>query len=372
LVASNHPAPNGGWYPLKPEPSFRERIWGKKDLSVLYPSHSDEPGLIGEVWLTADDNRVANGARAGSTLGELCRSQGREFIGYAGDEPAAAKLAGFPLLIKFLFTSDKLSVQVHPSDSYARVVEGCAGKTEMWHVLRAEPGARLAIGFREELVRGARPGRAALAEAVTSGEIESMLNWREVRPGDTFFIPAGTVHAIGAGLVLCEIQQNSDITYRLYDYNRPGADGKPRELHLEKALDVIDWDGRGGQTAPVEFGSPLANQTCLAACRYFATEKIYLTGTFQSDPAGRFEIWIALDGEAEFASGGERVTCRKGEAVILPASAGDVSIDPAGTALFLRTYVPRLQEDIILPMRARGIHESQLSRVCFPQSGGAA
>ncbi len=138
--------------------------------------------------------------------------------------------ADLPLLVKFVFTSERLSVQVHPNDEFAAAHENSRGKTEMWYVLRADPGARLAIGFREAI------SRERLRESALSGEIEQLLNWIEVQAGDAFFVPAGTVHAIGGGLALCEIQQHSDITYRLYDY------GRPRELHLDKAMQVAFTD----------------------------------------------------------------------------------------------------------------------------------
>src|SRR5579863_10722473 len=192
----------------KLDPSFREKIWGATRLEPWFPN---SPSKIGEVWFEAAH--------------------------------------GLPL-VKFLFTTEKLSVQVHPGDAYARQHHGSPGKTEMWYILAAEPGARIAAGFREPLT----PEQARAA--AVSGEIEGLLQWFDARPGDAFFIPAGTVHAIGAGLVLCEIQQNSDVTYRLYDYNRPGADGQPRPLHLEKALDVIEWRKSGGHTAPLEYATP--------------------------------------------------------------------------------------------------------------------
>jgi mannose-6-phosphate isomerase len=158
-------------------------VWGTPDLLPWYPASEKK---IGEVWFEAD----------------------------------------LPLLVKFVFTSERLSVQVHPNDEFAVANENSRGKTEMWYVMRADPGARLAIGFRESITR------EQLRESALSGEIEQMLNWIEVQAGDAFFIPAGTVHSIGGGLALCEVQQYSDITYRLYDY------GRPRELHLDKAIQV--------------------------------------------------------------------------------------------------------------------------------------
>jgi mannose-6-phosphate isomerase len=186
-----------------------------------------------------------------------------------------------PLLIKLLFTTEKLSVQVHPDDAYAARHHNSPGKTEMWHVLRAEPGARIAAGLREPLTRD------RVAAAARSGEIENLLNWYDARPGDTFFLPAGTIHAIGPGLVLCEVQQQSDITYRLYDY------GRPRELHLDHALEVSHLGPCDTRARPRE-GEPLV------WCDYFAARLLTTDQPIQYEPApDRAEFLINLDGPAE-------------------------------------------------------------------------
>ena len=353
-------------YPIKLTPSFRTRIWGREDLSELYPSRPTESERIGEVWLTADDNLVSNGPFSGKTLGALCRATGGAIIGGARHAAYPASLASFPLLVKFLFTSDKLSLQVHPSDDYANRREQSTGKTEMWHVLKADEGARLAVGFRKELGASLATNRENFRQAIASGELEQMLNWMEVREGDTFFVPAGCVHAIGAGLILCEIQQNSDITYRLYDYNRTGTDGRPRALHVEKALDVIEWQTPGGRTEPLAFDGAATQRLCLAACPYFASEKFFLRDSIDCQSKGRFEIWIGIEGEAVFEAAGERVHCGKGEVLIVPASAARFSICSHAQSIFLRSYAPDLERDIAAPLRARGYTQSQLSRVLFP------
>jgi mannose-6-phosphate isomerase len=257
----------------KLEPSFREKIWG---ATRLEPWFRNSASKIGEVWFEA-----------------------------AGELP----------LVKFLFTTDKLSVQVHPDDAYARQHHGCSGKTEMWHILAAEPGARIAAGFREPLT----PQQARAA--AVSGEIERLLQWFEARPGDTFFIPAGTVHAIGAGLVLCEIQQNSDVTYRLYDY------GRPRELHLDQALAVSHLGPHDARRQPVE--------NMLLSCRYFATECVGGDRSTEYQPyADRAQLLIAIEGEGEIA--GQPI--RAGEVWhVLPASD---SFQMSGNLRFLRVSVP--------------------------------
>lgn len=369
--ASHSPPPCD--YPLKLEPIFVERVWGQEDLSFLYASRPAEPRRVGEVWLTGDQNPITNGAWAGTALGELARQNPQALLGSSVGRPLIGPGPAFPLLIKFLFTTDKLSVQIHPPDAYAQARENSAGKTEMWHVLQAEPGAQLAVGFRQALAHGPRVERNELRKAVESGAIEAMLDWTEVREGDTFFVPAGTVHAIGAGLVLCEIQQNSDVTYRFYDYNRPGMDGQPRPLHIEQALDVLEWRTSGGRTTPLEridalLGAPsagLVTRLCLAACPYFATEKLSLDSSYPHPGRGRLEIWIALTGETRIEAGGEFVDCRRGEVVVLPASLNSVSIHALSPAVFLRTFPPDLEADIISPLSAQGFSEEQLRRVCF-------
>jgi mannose-6-phosphate isomerase len=191
-----------------------------------------------------------------------------------------------PLLVKLLFTSDLLSVQVHPGDEYARLHENSRGKTEMWHILRADPGARIAAGLKES----ASPER--LREACLSGEVESLLQWTEVHPGDTFFLPAGTIHAIGAGIVACEVQQLSDVTYRLYDY------GRGRELHLDRGMDVVKpepWDA----LAPCQ--SQGNGLHLLKSCPYFRTERLSVTGEAQCPSPPRNTLYIALEGEGTIA-----------------------------------------------------------------------
>ena len=244
--------------PQRLTPSFREKVWGSTELEPWFPN-SDRK--IGEVWFEGVDR--------------------------------------LPVLIKFIFTSEKLSVQVHPDDEHARRHHASAGKTEMWHILAAKPGARIAAGFPAPLTAG------QLRDAAVSGEIEDLLEWFEAKPGDTFFIPAGTVHAIGGGLVLCEIQQNSDVTYRLYDY------GRPRELHLDQAIAV------SARTRHAAL-QPRAGEV-LVTSKYFTTSKLVIESPIQHLPhAG--ELLIAIQGAGNVAG--------------QPAKAGETWYIPAGTGPF--------------------------------------
>jgi len=258
--------------PVRLPTRFLEKVWGTTDLLPWYLNSAKEK--IGEVWFEAD----------------------------------------LPLSVKFVFTSDRLSVQVHPDDEFAAAHENSCGKTEMWYVARADPGARLAIGFRESI------SRERLRESALSGEIVQLLNWIEVQAGDAFFIPAGTVHAIGGGLALCEVQQHSDITYRLYDY------GRPRELHLEKAV----------QVASIEASSPKSVMLPID-CEYFHTELARTSSSLLYKPEpDRFHIVIFLSGTGRIAD----QEFREGEAWLTPAGCPPFSIEPASSVKFLRTWVP--------------------------------
>src|SRR4051812_46873735 len=204
-------------YPFLLRPEFHERPWGARDLAPIYDKKADA-APIGEAWLTGDDCRIDNGAHAGMTLGEASQKFG---VALTGDAPQRGR---FPLLIKFLFPREKLSVQVHPDDEMARRVGEPCGKTECWYVLASEPGAKVGLGLKQGTTR------EALQRAIAEKRAEHLLNWIDVRAGEMIYVDAGTVHAIGPGSTLVETQQNSDTTYRLYDY------GRPRELHVEQGL----------------------------------------------------------------------------------------------------------------------------------------
>jgi len=295
--------------PLRLLPSFREKLWG---TTALAPWFVPPPEKIGEVWFGFDENETS----CGRTLIELMRESGPALLGTRID-PALS-----PILVKFIFTADRLSIQVHPDDGYAGRHEGSWGKTEMWYVLRAEPGARLALGFREAITR------ERLRQAALSGEIEELVRWIPVQAGDTYFTPPGTVHAIGPGLVLCEIQQNCDLTYRIYDY------GRPRELHLDKAADVANLGPHPGCSVPVDLGE---GRKLLAACKYFATELIEPAGSLCYEPdSARFHLLLFLEGRGALA--GEPF--RAGECWLVPASAAPFDLDAAARVRLLRIYVP--------------------------------
>jgi mannose-6-phosphate isomerase len=402
--------------PLKLVPRFVERVWGVDDVSRYYPNHKVGVTPIGEVWLTGEENVIASepgaGSLAGKTLNEVTRICDRSLLG-AQMRPHPSGKPVFPLLIKFLFTSDKLSVQLHPPDAAAPSGDdGSWGKTEMWHVLDAQringKGASLAVGFMPEARETLRGNPELLRAAIANGSIEQMLDWRDVQPGESYYVPAGTVHAIGAGLTICEIQQNSDITYRLYDYNRPGTDGKPRALHVEEGIAVMAFESHAGLTRPVEMSRPPLERRLLAACPLFATERCEARATQVHLTENRMETWVGLEGTLEMRVGdlakaleesnSPQATARSidtanrtlgtsaadgalginaangalrlcpGEAIVVPADVPWVQINPspAGTsAQFLRVYIPNAEDSLREALRLRGVPLAHLRRVCF-------
>ncbi len=231
-------------------PLFRERIWGREKLA-MYFDNAPRNLRIGEVWFTFEENQTS----LGETLGQLITAH-PEILGTGGD-PQHPGIC--PLLTKFLFTTQRMSVQVHPDDDYAERHHQSLGKTEAWYVLGAEPPGEVAVGFRETLTR------ERLENAAKSGEIERLLDWRKVEAGNVIFVPSGTVHAIGGGLTILEVQENSDITYRLYDY------GRPRELHLQHGLEVSQL---GPNQSPAAARTLSLGREELVSCPYFRMERL--------------------------------------------------------------------------------------------------
>lgn len=350
-------------YPLELCASLRPKIWGRRDLA---PFFGEQPAPIGEAWFSFEENTVTNGPLAGQRLQQLMARHGRALLGShwqlsrlvrrsAGDtdEGDSASHLYFPILSKLLFTSAKLSVQVHPDDEFALANEGGPGKTEAWHVVDAEPGAKLALGLTEPL-HGEELKRAA-----ASGGIERLLNWIEVHPGDTYFVPPGTIHSIGPGLTLCEVQQNSDLTYRLYDFVRAGSDGKPRELHLDKAAAVARSRQIPDRQPAVRIGDGSLQREVLAACPYFAMELLRWEKEvgYEPDPA-RFELLLILGGEGRIAG----YNYRTGSAYLVPASADQFLLNPDSPSSAIRSYVPDLPA-LRSSLERAGAHPGEIERL---------
>lgn len=291
--------------PFALHPTFHERPWG---VTSMRPWFSVPTGRrTGEAWFTAR----ANPTSVGRPLGEVIDADPAAVLGtgaFPGNEP---------LLLKFLFTAGRLSVQVHPDDDYARRHHGSAGKTEAWHVLRAEPPAELGLGFTRRLA----PDEAR--EAARSGAIEELVAWRTAAAGDTFLVPAGTVHAIGAGLTLVEVQEPSDVTYRLYDY------GRPRELHLDDGFTVADL-GPYAVENPRTTLSPA--REVLARCEFFTIERVAVGGRLAfSGPAPFYHLVVAIEGEGTLAG----QPFRPGSVFLAPAASETFHVVSDAAALLV-------------------------------------
>jgi mannose-6-phosphate isomerase len=318
---------------LRFEPIFRRYIWGGRRLATVLGKPIGPETDYAESWEVvdhgADQSRVAGGPLAGATLGEIVHQHGPELFG------RHAPQAGFPLLFKFLDAQTTLSVQVHPNDAQAaRLDPPDAGKTEAWVVLAAEPGSVIYAGLKRGF------DRAALERELARGTCELCLNRFEPRVGDCIFLPAGTVHALGAGLLIAEIQQSSDTTYRMFDWNRVGPDGNPRPLHVRQALDVIDFD-RG----PVVPATPMATDrpqvTRLTACGKFVLDRWDIALPREIGGDNRFHILAVIEGSVTEHDDPAKQLLRLGETLLLPAAAGPIKLAPQPPhAALLDIYLP--------------------------------
>ncbi|MGH7201883.1 MAG: type I phosphomannose isomerase catalytic subunit [Planctomycetaceae bacterium] len=317
---------------LEFDPILKRIRWGGRRLGrVLGKPIGEEPDYA-ESWEIADhgddQSVVRSGPWQGWTLSRLVTEQGRELLGrHAGREQ-------FPLLIKFLDASDRLSVQVHPDDRQAKRYDPREnGKTEAWVILDAEPGSRIYAGLN------AGVDRARLRRHLDEGAVEECLHSFPAATGDGVFIPAGTVHAIGEGVLLAEIQQSSDITFRLYDWGRVDRDGNPRELHIDQALDCIDFDrGPVAPVTPQTIGDHGAEE--LVRCEHFVLQRRRTDRPFHISSGDRCHVLMTLDGSADAICDGEAARLDRGKTVLMPAGAGDLQIEPAGTMTLLDAFLP--------------------------------
>jgi mannose-6-phosphate isomerase len=306
-------------YPFLLLPIFDERPWGVRDLRPIYTKVVKDP--IGESWLTWGDSCIANGPFAGRTLGQIAGQYRRDLVG-----SAAVYEDKFPLLVKFLFPAEKLSVQVHPDDAGAQRAGRPYGKTECWYVIQADADAKVALGLK--------PG-ATLQEFETSireNRAEELLNWISVHEGDMLYVAAGTVHTIGGGMILVETQQSSDITYRLYDY------GRPRELHIKDGIAAIKLNTRAGK---VVIGAP-GDPNMLVRSPFFQVEKMKLRDPLQASVSRQSpHIVVAIDGSGVIESAGmEPVSFAKGEAVVVPACVPNYTVRPQWELEVMRMSLP--------------------------------
>lgn len=315
----------------KLSPSFKDYLWGGTKLRDIYGKNCDYD-KVAESWElsthSAGESYICAGEFDGLKLSEYFDKAGRGVLG-----TDCEAFESFPVLIKFIDAKEPLSIQVHPSDEYALRVEHEYGKTEMWYVMDCEPGASLYFGVNRPVTK--EEFRAKLED----NTILDVLNRVEVHKGDCFFIESGTIHAIGAGTMICEIQQNSNTTYRVYDYARRGADGKLRELHVEKALDVSKLtpsDTADKQSAAVSIGG--GTEKRLASCKYFTTDKydietsadIYVDGS-------SFASFMILEGEGEVCGSENSVRFRAGDSIFVPAGSGKITV--CGRCVMIKTTV---------------------------------
>ncbi|HXX19511.1 MAG TPA: type I phosphomannose isomerase catalytic subunit [Candidatus Acidoferrum sp.] len=339
--------------PARLEPIFSPRPWGSRSLAPYFPKMTDLAEPVGEAWMTGNDCRFANGLFEGRKLGEVWPKMLLEWTG-----TEVERASDFPLLVKFIFPHDKLSIQVHPDDEYAARHEQAAGgrgKTEMWYAVDARPGAEVLVGLRPEVTR------ESFARAISDGTAENCLGHIPIRSGDAVFVPAGTAHTIGPGSVLCEIQEQSDLTYRVYDYNRRDAKGQSRPLHIEKAFDVIRFGRQlGGKIEPVAIRRGSFVATHYAACRYFATEHWAFTDTIEvAASREHFDLFIFLEGSGQICWHTGRVAYAPMQVWFVPAALGQFQLLPNAQTALLRTYVPASLDDLKQDLAKRGIGEEQ-------------
>jgi mannose-6-phosphate isomerase len=318
-------------YPLLMSPVFDPRPWGTLDLSAIYPNAKFNE-RIGEAWLTGDNGVVANGPLAKRSLADLSKEFGTELVGTAARDPRR-----FPLLLKFLFPEEKLSVQVHPDDATAQRFGEPWGKTECWYVAHAKPGSQIALGLKPCTTL------AQFEQSIHEKRAEELLNWINIYQGEMIYLAGGTVHTLGPGSVIVETQQQSDTTYRLYDY------GRPRPLHLERGLAAVKEHTTAGKVirpAPVTINGGKNRRSAMIAAPYFTVDLLELKDQQEfstADDSGKtsVQILVAVEGCGVVeAQGRDPVTLAKGDAVVIPAALQSFTVRPQWAIEFLKACVP--------------------------------
>lgn len=321
-------------YPLKFENALKEKVWGGKALVSGFNKKNNGSDHIGESWelsaVSENESVISNGFLAGNNIEELIEVYMGDITGDSiyekfGDE--------FPLLIKLIEAQEDLSIQVHPGNDLARKRHNAYGKTEMWYILESRDGAKIYTGFKEGVTK------EIYEEALKNGNVESILNVETAHPGDVFFTPAGRVHAIGAGIVLVEIQQTSDITYRIWDWNRKNTGKEKRELHTDLALEAIDFTQAGKSKITLK---PDLNQTItLVDCEFFHTNLLKFNKPVEKEYYfnDSFVVYICTGGEFQISWEGNSEKVTKGETVLVPAMIKEVTLKPVNEASLLEVFV---------------------------------
>ncbi|GAA4957274.1 type I phosphomannose isomerase catalytic subunit [Algibacter aquimarinus] len=318
-------------YPLKFNPILKDKIWGGQKLKSLLNKENNLPN-VGESWevsdVEGDTSIVSNGSLKGKSLKELLETYQADLIGEKNYEAFGNK---FPLLIKFIDAKEDLSIQLHPNDELAAKRHNSFGKTEMWYVMQADDDSNLIVGFNQDMTS------EKYLEHLESKTLTKILNFDKVKTGDTYFIEVGRVHAIGAGVMLAEIQQTSDITYRVYDWDRVDDEGNERELHNDLAIDAFDFNMP--DNFRVNYSKTINESNEMVSCPYFTTSYLEVSKTIcKTNAHDSFLIYLCVDGEAEIVVNGKSEYLKKGQTVLLPAAIKNYQIT-SKKATLLEVYV---------------------------------
>ncbi|MCS6850597.1 MAG: class I mannose-6-phosphate isomerase [Gemmataceae bacterium] len=320
-------------YPLRFEPIFKPNLWGGRQLGQLLGRPLPDDGPYGEAWVLSDQDgslsRIAEGPLRGQTLRQLLADVGERLLG--------RRETRFPLLLKLIDAREALSVQVHPDDHHTSLLPpGQRGKTEAWVVLDAEPGSRIYAGLQPGI------GPAEVRQALRERRLVECLHWFSPRKGDCLFLPAGTVHALGAGVVVFEVQQNSDVTFRLHDWDRvDGRTGQPRPLHVEESLACIDF--AVGPRYPVRVEprrEPPGSREQLVSCRHFTLDRLHGSEPFWLGESRKCRVVVGVAGKATLEHAGQLYPIQRGEVVLLPAEVGACRCQPDGDVTLLECGLP--------------------------------
>lgn len=321
-------------YPLKFQPILKDKIWGGTKLKTVLNKNT-ESDITGESWeisgVKGDVSVVANGNLAGKSLQDILSEYKGELV---GERVYSSYKNEFPLLIKFIDAQDDLSIQVHPDDELAKKRHNSFGKTEMWYVVDADKGSELISGFNTNLTKD------TYISKLNNGEITEILNSEKAEAGDVFFIPVGRVHAIKSGILLAEIQQTSDITYRIYDWDRVDENGNGRDLHTDYALDALDF--KKYENYKSEYSVVKNERVLLEKCDFFETNLYELdrSKSISYSDLDSFVIFMIMDGEVNLIYNGRSVNAKKGETVLLPASITKIELVPIKSSKLLEVYIP--------------------------------
>lgn len=320
-------------YPLKFKTIFKDKIWGGQKINTYLGKDFSPLPNCGETWeisgVKSDVSVVENGDLAGKSLASLLETHKADLVGKKIYEKFGNE---FPLLVKFIDANDDLSIQVHPNDELAKKRHNSFGKTEMWYVIQADEGASLIAGFNQKV------NEDIYLEKLNSGRLNDILNKEEVEAGDVFFLPAGRVHTIGKGLLIAEIQQTSDITYRIYDFDRVDDKGNKRELHTEKALAALDYEVYPEYKSVYE--KKLNEPVHVVSCPYFSTNILEFNQTVTRDYSfDSFVIHVCVQGSYTLKYGNESLLVKLGDCILIPASIDKVSLDTQTGFKILETYI---------------------------------